>query len=82
MILLLKNIRYSSFESKVTVQDPAESFDARIYMNNVLDIGYRFFLALHSDTVAYQSILGNSDYLCRLLYVVFSMMANNARLPT
>jgi hypothetical protein len=51
MILLLKNIRYSSFESKVTVQDPAESFDARIYMNNVLDIGYRFFLALHSDTV-------------------------------
>jgi cytochrome c-type biogenesis protein CcsB len=35
---------YSSFESKVTVQDPAENFDARIYMNNVLDHqGYRFF---------------------------------------
>ena len=35
---------YSSFESKVTVQDPAETFDARIYMNNVLDHkGYRFF---------------------------------------
>jgi len=34
---------YSSFESKVTVQDK-ESFDARIYMNNVLDHdGYRFF---------------------------------------
>jgi hypothetical protein len=51
MILLLKNIlaqkSYSSFESKVTVQDPAENFDARIYMNNVLDHqGYRFF-SLH-----------------------------------
>lgn len=34
---------YSSFESKVTVQDK-ETFDARIYMNNVLDHdGYRFF---------------------------------------
>ena len=34
---------YSSFESKVTVQDK-EPFDARIYMNNVLDHGgYRFF---------------------------------------
>jgi hypothetical protein len=51
MILLLKNIlaqkSYSSFESKVTVQDPAENFDARIYMNNVLDHqGYRFSLHL------------------------------------
>ncbi|KDN54592.1 cytochrome c biogenesis protein CcsA [Flavobacterium seoulense] len=36
---------YSSFESKVTVQDSAEKpFDARIYMNHVLDHkGYRFF---------------------------------------
>ena len=35
---------YSSFESKVTVQDPSETFDARIFMNNVLDYkGYRFF---------------------------------------
>ncbi|AWG22545.1 cytochrome C biogenesis protein [Flavobacterium faecale] len=34
---------YSSFESKVTVQDD-ETFDARIFMNNVLDHkGYRFF---------------------------------------
>ena len=34
---------YSSFESKVTVQDE-EPFDARIFMNNVLDHdGYRFF---------------------------------------
>jgi cytochrome c-type biogenesis protein CcsB len=35
---------YSSFESKVTVQDSTETFDARIYMNHVLDYkGYRFF---------------------------------------
>ncbi len=35
---------YSSFESQVTVQDSVKPFDARIYMNNVLDYkGYRFF---------------------------------------
>ncbi|HJY11641.1 MAG TPA: cytochrome c biogenesis protein ResB, partial [Flavobacterium sp.] len=35
---------YSAFESKVTVQDSAETFDADIYMNHVLDYkGYRFF---------------------------------------
>jgi cytochrome c biogenesis protein ResB len=35
---------YSSFESKVTIQDSSEVFDARIYMNNILDYeGYRFF---------------------------------------
>ncbi|WP_281310002.1 cytochrome c biogenesis protein CcsA [Flavobacterium flavigenum] len=35
---------YSAFESKVTVQDSTETFDARIYMNHVLDHkGYRFF---------------------------------------
>ncbi|TDO71269.1 cytochrome c-type biogenesis protein CcsB [Flavobacterium chryseum] len=35
---------YSAFESKVTVQDSSETFDADIYMNHVLDHkGYRFF---------------------------------------
>lgn len=35
---------YSSFESKVTVQDSTETFNADIYMNHVLDHkGYRFF---------------------------------------
>ena len=35
---------YSSFESKVTVQDGKNPFDARIFMNNILDYrGYRFF---------------------------------------
>lgn len=39
---------YESFESKVTVEDTEKknTFDARIYMNNVLDYrGYRFFQA-------------------------------------
>ncbi|MEM1001834.1 MAG: cytochrome c biogenesis protein ResB, partial [Bacteroidota bacterium] len=38
---------YSSYESKITVLDPAEGdFDYHIYMNNVLDHkGYRFFQA-------------------------------------
>ncbi len=37
---------YSSFMSKVTVQDPDGSFDYDIYMNHVLDHkGYRFFQA-------------------------------------
>ncbi|RDI14353.1 cytochrome c biogenesis protein CcsA [Flavobacterium sp. AG291] len=39
---------YESFESKVTVEDKEKnnSFDARIFMNNVLDYrGYRFFQA-------------------------------------
>ena len=35
---------FSSFESKVTVQDSPKNFDARIYMNHILDHkGYRFF---------------------------------------
>jgi cytochrome c-type biogenesis protein CcsB len=37
---------YSSYESKVTVQEGAEKTDARIYMNHILDHkGYRFFQA-------------------------------------
>ena len=35
---------FSSFESQVTVQNKSEVFDARIFMNNILDYeGYRFF---------------------------------------
>jgi cytochrome c-type biogenesis protein CcsB len=38
--------RYSSFESKVTVTNGKEKFDARIFMNNILDYkGFRFFQA-------------------------------------
>lgn len=37
---------FSSFESQVSVQDAAKKFDARIYMNHVLDFkGFRFFQA-------------------------------------
>jgi len=37
---------FSSFESKVTVKDSTKKFDARIYMNHILDYeGYRFFQA-------------------------------------
>ena len=37
---------YAAFESQVTVMDSTEKFDARIFMNNVLDYkGYRFFQA-------------------------------------
>ncbi|HLF51852.1 cytochrome c biogenesis protein [Flavobacterium sp.] len=37
---------YAAFESQVTVQDSSKSFDARIFMNNVLDYkGFRFFQA-------------------------------------
>ncbi len=37
---------YASFESKVTVADKEKPFEARIFMNNVLDHkGYRFFQA-------------------------------------
>jgi len=37
---------FSSFESKVTVMDSTEKFNARIYMNHILDYkGYRFFQA-------------------------------------
>lgn len=42
---------YASFESRVTVLNEPDIFDARIYMNNVLDYkGYRFFQAsFHPD---------------------------------
>ncbi|MCF6129498.1 cytochrome c biogenesis protein CcsA [Flavobacterium sp. AS60] len=37
---------YSSYESKVTVLDSTKTYDARIYMNHILDHkGYRFFQA-------------------------------------
>ena len=37
---------FSSFESKVTVKDSTKKYDARIYMNHILDHkGFRFFQA-------------------------------------
>lgn len=54
---------YSAFESQVTVQDPKESFDARIFMNNVLDYkGYRFFQASFDEDEKGTILSVNHDF--------------------
>ncbi len=72
---------YSSFESKVTVQDK-EPFDARIYMNNVLDHdGYRFFQSGFDPDEKGTILSVNHDFLGTLLTYIgyfmlyFAMMA-------
>jgi cytochrome c-type biogenesis protein CcsB len=53
---------YSSFESKVTVQD-TKSFDARIYMNHVLDHGgFRFFQSSFDPDEKGTVLSVNHDY--------------------
>ena len=54
---------YSAFESQVTVQDPEKTFDARIFMNNVLDYkGYRFFQASFDDDEKGTVLSVNHDF--------------------
>ncbi|WP_268846931.1 cytochrome c biogenesis protein CcsA [Flavobacterium aestivum] len=54
---------YSSFESQVTVQDSVKPFDARIYMNNVLDYeGYRFFQSSFDPDEKGTVLSVNHDY--------------------
>jgi cytochrome c-type biogenesis protein CcsB len=54
---------YSSFESQVTVLDPDKNFDARIFMNNVLDHkGYRFFQASFDPDEKGTILSVNHDY--------------------
>jgi cytochrome c-type biogenesis protein CcsB len=54
---------YSSFESQVTVQDSVKPFDARIYMNNVLDHeGYRFFQSSFDPDEKGTVLSVNHDY--------------------
>ncbi|WP_417367779.1 cytochrome c biogenesis protein CcsA [Flavobacterium beibuense] len=56
---------YSAFESKVTVIDEEENntFDARIYMNNILDYrGYRFFQASFDQDELGTSLSVNHDF--------------------
>jgi cytochrome c-type biogenesis protein CcsB len=72
---------YSSFESKVTVQDK-EPFDARIYMNNVLDHkGYRFFQSSFDPDEKGTVLSVNHDMLGTVLTYIgyfmlyFAMMA-------
>ncbi len=72
---------YSSFESKVTVQD-TKPFDARIYMNNVLDYdGYRFFQSGFDPDEKGTILSVNHDFWGTLLTYIgyfmlyFAMMA-------
>jgi cytochrome c-type biogenesis protein CcsB len=54
---------FSSFESKVTVQDGDKPFDARIFMNNILDYkGYRFFQSSFDPDEKGTVLSVNHDY--------------------
>ncbi len=56
---------YSAFESKVTVNDPADNknFDTRIFMNNVLDYkGYRLFQASFDEDEKGTILSVNHDF--------------------
>lgn len=54
---------YASFESQVTVIAPEEEFNARIYMNNVLDYkGYRFFQAQFDEDEKGTILSVNHDF--------------------
>ncbi|MGQ7944250.1 cytochrome c biogenesis protein CcsA [Flavobacterium sp. WC2509] len=73
---------YSSFESQVTVQDSVKPFDARIFMNNVLDHeGYRFFQSSFDPDEKGTVLSVNHDYWGTTITYIgyfmlfFSMMA-------
>jgi cytochrome c-type biogenesis protein CcsB len=54
---------YSAYESKVTVVDKKETFNARIFMNNILDYkGYRFFQASFSPDEKGTVLSVNHDF--------------------
>lgn len=54
---------YSAFESQVTVIDSAKKFDARIYMNHILDYkGFRFFQASFSPDEKGTVLSVNHDF--------------------
>ncbi|WP_298136890.1 cytochrome c biogenesis protein CcsA [Flavobacterium sp.] len=74
--------RYSSFESKVTVIDGKEKFDARIFMNNILDHkGFRFFQANFDPDEKGTVLSVNHDFWGTLITYIgyfilfFAMMA-------
>jgi cytochrome c-type biogenesis protein CcsB len=74
--------RYSSFESKVTVLDGKEKFDARIFMNNILDHkGFRFFQANFDPDEKGTVLSVNHDFWGTLITYIgyfilfFAMMA-------
>lgn len=73
---------YSSYESKVTVQDAGKNTQARIYMNHILDYkGFRFFQASFSPDEKGTVLSVNHDFwgtnITYLGYFLlfFSMMA-------
>ena len=73
---------YSAFESQVTVQDSTKPFDARIYMNNVLDYkGFRFFQSSFDPDEKGTVLSVNHDYWGTLITYIgyfmlfFSMLA-------
>ncbi|WP_026705829.1 cytochrome c biogenesis protein CcsA [Flavobacterium soli] len=54
---------YSAYESQVTVIDGKEKFDARIFMNNVLDYGgFRFFQASFDPDEKGTILSANHDF--------------------
>ena len=73
---------YSSYESKVTVQDAGKNTDAHIYMNHILDYkGFRFFQASFSPDEKGTVLSVNHDFWGTLITYIgyfllfFAMMA-------
>ena len=67
---------FSSFESKVTVQDGSKLFDARIFMNNILDYkGFRFFQSSFDPDEKGTVLSVNHDYWGTLItYIGYTML--------
>ena len=73
---------YAAFESQVTVQDKDKVFDARIFMNNVLDYkGFRFFQASFRPDEKGTVLSVNHDFwgtwvtYCGYFMLFFGLMA-------
>ena len=73
---------YSSYESKVTVQDAGQNTNAHIYMNHILDYkGFRFFQASFSPDEKGTVLSVNHDFWGTLITYIgyfllfFAMMA-------
>lgn len=67
---------YSSFESKVTIIDDKETFDARIFMNNILDYrGYRFFQAsFHPDELGTVLSVNHDFWGTNITYIGYYLL--------
>ena len=67
---------YSSYESKVTVQDSTKKFDSHIYMNHILDYkGFRFFQASFDPDEKGTVLSVNHDFWGTLItYIGYFML--------